>query len=349
MDPLESCTVSILFELGKLFRLHNDTFPSFYGVSLNEKHPFSLANYLMMTCNVLQSLLVDCGMAYYRGKSVIIKATKFKQFLQYQGLTGHYFDQMEVSGITKPGKQEWWLQLGKKETPKKWKPFNPSKQFKLLKRPPQHKPRLWRIISTNVCNLMFQIQYYVNEDNNSSRRNYNRRDEELRELEVLRDAHARNVQRILVETQEALAKALQKSGPSGTSAIIDSLSYTLKTIEFQQQQERMKLIVAQQQLQDGNNLSDKAADNNESTTNQDEDIVVGVTPNKKRYPLLTQLNIPLTKNYVSTLFREIVLLQSDHPTVIGELEYSTFRGTTCSILKVPRSSSFDTFKRNANE
>ena len=139
MDPLESYNVAILCELGKLLRLHKDTHPCFYALSFHEDHPFSLSNYLMLPWDELRGILIDSGMAYCRGCTFVIKATKFHQFLEYQGLRDHYFDQMEVTGITKHGKQEWWLRLGEKETPQQWKPFTPSKQFKVLKHPPKHK------------------------------------------------------------------------------------------------------------------------------------------------------------------------------------------------------------------
>ena len=108
----------------------------------------------------------------------------------------------------------------------------------------------------------------------------------------------------------------------------------------------MRVIISQQQQQQGNNSNKNLQ--NDVTTNQHKE-EEAVMPDKQRYPLLTQLGLPLTKRYVSTLFCEIVLLQSDHLDVIGKLKYSTFRGTTCSLLRVPRSSSPVSFRRHANE
>ena len=61
-----------------------------------------------------------------------------------------------------------------------------------------------------------------------------------------------------------------------------------------------------------------------------------------RYPILSQLGLPISKTLLSALLCEIVLLSRNHPDK-GILTYSTHRGTEGTLLNIPRSRNEDSF------
>ena len=105
---MESYNLSILHELGKLLRVHNESHYCFYALSFKEYHEFSLSKYLGITMNELHTILVAQGMGNYAPNgSFCINSKNFCNFLELQGMGGKYFDKMEVKGVTKKGKKEW--------------------------------------------------------------------------------------------------------------------------------------------------------------------------------------------------------------------------------------------------
>jgi hypothetical protein len=58
---------------------------------------------------------------------------------------------------------------------------------------------------------------------------------------------------------------------------------------------------------------------------------------KSSYPILSDIGILLSRKFPSALLRALVMLDRANPEA-GVLSYSTHRGTTCRLLRIPKSS-----------
>jgi hypothetical protein len=330
---LESLSIAARHILGAALRVHSKTRAWHYGVMLPDDNPNSLCHFLGLSSQQMQVILQVCGLIRkHKGiDSVAVSSMSQKssvyswqQFIIENHLNG-YFDKMSVAKVTSDTKQHWWIRLGTFEKSRKKESggddnviYNPSSQFRYYKCPPRLNSTGRKVLAARRMQLLSLIKLIDSDDMMVD-------GEEDKEVPV-DEGMSMNNDSMLNDNLRDLAINLLldlKSGVADIEQAAEELIKAMKKSQFESQMSRMEQIM-------GREVSEPMVE----------------LPNAARkFPLLSSFGVPLCREFISPILREIVLLSDSSPDS-NLLTYTTHRGTECTLLNVPHSKNRIRFRRN---
>eukprot|EP00978_Attheya_sp_CCMP212_P037364 scaffold175527_cov64-Attheya_sp.AAC.1 len=304
--------------------------------------------------------MVACKLGSFRDKNGFnVDAKAWKSFLVMNHLDDNYFDRMKVKGITGNSSPHWWIGLG--QFVDAGTRYNPSSQFKNGGMPPP-RCRVRSLLEKNSKKLkqilsLFEAEVKEREDRESSGcikmrssnettngcKNGEEEDEssgsrllqkkknpienavDLKELVL--DFLEKHTLASVVDRDDC--DAVKNLPPTKTTDISLLLVRHIMGLHFSNQRSRLEQI---------------ARSGTSSNNNVPESEMIEIETDAFRYPLLTQLSLPLHKMFLSPLLRELVALSNNNPS-LNILEYSSYRGESRTIVQVAPSTSVEGFNK----
>ena len=351
---MESCIHSIKRLLAVIFHEHSPYRYHYYGVTLEGTNTNSLASFLQLEPSDYSYLLcaIDVARLTRRNKNtdekkMEIKYDSFKNYLTASGLGDDiYFDNFQctvpVKTVLKNKNAEvsyrgLWIGFGDKSGHEE-RYMNLSALFSFVNNPPRlssKKRVLTRQLRTAIQILREEEQYADEADNNEDNWLPQQKIEHLnmmmeREKTISTTASVQNITTYLDDF-----KSNKVSKQDITELLEKALLESIEQIE----NKRVELIkdVFRNPVQQQN-------DDEENTTDKEEELIKGNEEKMKVVPGLARLGVPLQRNILRVIVRELSILSNLFPKE-GILNYTSFKGVEHSMLHVPVCKNKKTFIR----
>ena len=363
MNRSESCRVALRSEFKQALKLHRGIRAWHYGLNLsNTDHSSSLSTYLKLTRTEYEHLLVICGLAkkkkHQDSTRMEMEFGPWKEFLIEIEMGSNYFDKYQVNRVEQ--KKVMWLQLGnmyrtvektdgvdeldkhKKSKLNNRTTFTPRTQFKLYEAGAPRSRKTQLLLFAKRARAIIDVYYTKPDeddvfaaddddddddndddgdgdgdgDDKKKNKKENKKKNNHDDMADVRKQHNQsdnnnNDHEQIISMITKLSSDILKQNSSELISVVDKFVYTYNKYKYVEQQKRIQLITPQ--IND-NNGNDNNTDNSEE-----------IDMKSSAIPMLSSLGVPLTKNIISSLLRDIVCISNQHP-MKELLSYTSHKG-----------------------
>ena len=342
---MESSILSTKRLLAAVLHEHYNHRYWYYGLTLPYENSNSFASYLEMNQSQYNTLLCTIGVGRLRirkGKERIeLIKNEWDLFLNDCGLSYVYFDQFCCNKVPTNGIDAtspyikyhgWWIGIGSTDMNSG---VTASSQFRCFKNPPRihgRKSRLTRELKLAVMILEeerneLNQEEEVQEASTTSKGNYDTHTFCKHNKSNCASTIETNISTWLDEFKN------NKMGKEDVSQLI--LSIVMKETIEQVANERIELL---RQLFTVPGCA-------EDEENMDDELIRDEVEKMKKVPGLTHLGIPLHKNVLRVMVRELTVLSNQFPKE-GILNYSDYKGVEHALVQVPVCNTKESFIRS---